>query len=243
VYLAASTLPDRTCDQLFGERGVSLAPDEVLVSLDIAQPAFEAHSRWRIARASWPGGVSGTLDPHGESLESTVRMPDDIATHGGELAVHYAGAFSVGAASPNASIAIDGTTPVKPCGDRRPAPTPAQLDARIGTRRFPLRGAVVTSDDSGWRLTLASLPIGCPSHDVWDPPGDLGVDITTRGGERSIHVFGDLVPVQQQFGGDGVSLQPDAALDGSGPLGIAIDVATAELAIRGRVTATRCPTR
>jgi hypothetical protein len=242
VYLILSSAADRSCDQLFDDRGVALAPDEVLVSLDVAQPAFERdHPRWQIARASWPGGVSGAVDAHGESLDSTVRIPDDIATRGGKLAVRYTGSFSVGAASPNASIAIDGTTDVKPCGDRRPASTPPQLVSTIGARRFPLRGAVVTSDDSGWRLTLASLPLACPNHDVWDGPGDLGIDITTRGSDRSVHIFGDAVPVQQQISRDGISIQPDAAIDGDGPLGIAIDVGLPEIAIRGRVTAKRCP--
>jgi hypothetical protein len=251
VYLTLSSAPDRTCDQLFHDAGISLVSGEVVVSLELAQPAFEpdsasrtvpvAHPRWHLARVSWPGGVSRDIDARGKPLNSTVRMPDDLATRGGELAMRYTSMVVANPSSPNASIAIEGATEVKPCGDRRPLSEPPRVVATIGPRQFPLRGAVVTSDDSGWRLTLASLPIGCPNHDVWESAGDLGIDIITRGGERSLHVFGDAVPVQQHIARERIAAEPEGPVDGSGSLAIALDVSTPEIAIRGRVTATRCP--
>jgi hypothetical protein len=253
VYLVLSSAADRTCDQLFAKDGVALASDEVLVWLDVLRPAIDGSSAtsssspaWQIGRASWPGGISGAFDRDDGSRTSSVEIPDDIATRGGQLAVHYAGSFSVQTASPNASLALDGVIAVKPCGDRPSATGPTQLDAQIGKRRFPIRGATVTTDATGWALHLTSLPIPCPHNHFSDRSGDLGIEVATRGNDdHSVHLFGDAVPVQQQWSGPGsygpaVKLELDGPLDGSGLLGIAVDVTTPLLAIHGRVTARRC---
>jgi hypothetical protein len=251
VYFAISNVAKRTCDALLSTTGVSLESGEILVELELSRPLFGDAPGWTVTRASWPGGVSGTADfpsPGKPRRPTIVQTSDELARKGGTLRVRYDGEFQVGTASPRAWLAIDTTLAVTPCGDLAGVLPPKQpVDVRIDKRPFPIRGAFVAkADEGGLRLQLTSLPPrACERHSVTGATGDVYVSIESRSGRPFVHISGDLVPVQQNFSlrdDDGMKLVPDGAIDGTGPLRVAIDVERADLpiTIHGHVDAFRC---
>jgi hypothetical protein len=141
AYLVFSSVPDRTCDQVFGKGRdeVSDTSGDVLVWLDLVRAPSEVRdanvpanlSQWHVVNASWPAASS-------RGVGRDLQMPDDIGARGGELAVRLSIALSIRAEPPVFSLVLDGMTAVTPCGDRSPSVAPSQLEDHM--RQFPLRG-------------------------------------------------------------------------------------------------------
>jgi hypothetical protein len=257
VLVAISSAERRACADLFGESGISLQQDEVLVQLQLARPLFDraaaaraaGRPRWSVVSASWPGGISSggdAMDPVAKP-RTAVEMPDDLATRGGTLRLRFDGLFQVGTASPRATLALDGTFDVLPCGDRAVGALPdAQpIQVRAEGRAFAIRGARVTPTDRGPRVELSTRPRQCPTDRLGDPPGDLEISLTVEG-DRSSHVVvhGDLVGTSLNESPGGYRVIPEGGWEGTGRVRVALDgdgSDYAPLAIHGHVLAERCP--
>lgn len=257
VYLTIGTR-DRTCEDLYDKNGIGLAEDEVLVQLEIARPLFDEDDRrrpipgagaWRVTRASWPGGQSGARRGFGPDapLAGAIEADPAIATKGGRMRLRYDGEFHVGAASPRATLALDGVIDVRACGDRPRAALgpPMPIEVRAGARRLPIRGALVVQSNDGPRLYASSLARPCPKHDAFDVGGDLEIDLRLGAQAGSaVHVAGDLLATQLVTQPSPYVVTPHGPLTGAGPVEVSIDgdgSSYLPLSIHGRVSAERCP--
>jgi hypothetical protein len=242
IDLVISSVPGRTCDEMFGTHGASLGAQEVLVTLTLGRPLVP-HGAWGVLHAAWPGGSGGA-----GSASSIVEMPADLASHGGKLRVRYDAKFELGAASPRSKLALDAHLDVKPCGDRPLDPLPAAQPAvRIAERSLPIRTVLVVPTSKGQRIILSTGTRTCPQHHSYTGSADLQIELVNEGDRVTrLSTSGDLVPVQLGAGSVAYRVVPTPGWTGDGPLALQIDSTSdderfAPISIHGQYAAQRCP--